>query len=671
MKNFRLITIIILAFATITLMGCMKSNDPAVGGACGTVVDSNGNALSGVTIMAGGSSAVSDYYGNWSFSSLKPQVLDFVASKENYQTQSKTYEVLSGIILENIHFVMPAAGEIYDIVISSVSSTKASISFQTKYEADTSIVYGCNALMDKTINSSSAHKYTHTFEITGLTPATTYTFQCKGVDKYKRTITSPIMKFTTTASARGEVPTGLKITKVTGNSAFNLTWNSDSTADFAGFNVYRANTETGVFTKINVGAVMQSAYQDMGVHVGEKYVYRVTRLSGSGDETSPSATVSMVMPGIINDNVVWNAQNSPYELSGDLTIAKSGSLIIAKNTTIRVARGEKWDVDSSVDKDLVAINVYGTLMIEGNETEPVSITSAENFPTNGDWDGIIFKDSADLSASSIKGLNVQFAKNGIRGEGGLPSITDSTFKNCSECGISCASATADVLVENVSIVSCKTGASINDSLETVNISNSRFSGCSYAIKAINNNFNHICENKIMANSITAIEVAGINPSSAVSRNTIGWCSGGTGIVCRGSDEIRRNTVQANICIEIKEEVESAFIRSNLLLADNSRNGIGVLYNGSETSSTKVSIQNNGVWNQTNATNKYGNTAGFTFSATGDLAFSSTSGPALQGGDPFTTGLTDSSFSYVPSAGSPLKGAGYDSYEDVGAENVPN
>ncbi len=670
MKNFRLITIFIFAITALSLIGCMHSSEPATGGACGTVVDSTGRALSGVTVSAGGQSTVTDFYGKWSLDSLSPQILNFVASKENYQTQTKSYEVLSGIILENITFALPSNTEIYDIVISDVTSTKATITFQTKYEATTRIAYGSNAQMEKTISSSSGHKFSHTFELTSLIPATTYVFQCLGTDRYNRKLSSEIMTFTTNVASRGEPPTGLKIAKVYGNSAFSLSWNADAQADLAGYNVYRSTSLTGVFEKINSGIVQLNSYVDSGVTVGQKYCYRVTRVAGSGDESSASEVVSMVMPGVVNTNLVWNSQGSPYELSGDLIITKDASLIISKGTEVRIAGNDKWDIEDEAETDLVGITVYGTLLVQGTQSEPVAMTSGENIPQSGDWDGIIFKDSADLTASSIKGLKVQFAKTGITGEKGLPQITESSFYNCSICGISCSESSTDVKISDCEIVSCVTGISVDNSSATINIADNTFQSCSYAIKAMENSLNAITGNKIKSNVVAAIEVNGINSASTVSRNTIGWGTGGIGIVCNGSDEIRRNTVQANICIQVKETA-NAFIRSNLLLADKERNSMGVLFVSSLINSANLKVQNNGVWNQTSPTLKYGNSFGDSITVSGDLNFNSTTGPALQGGDPFTKALTDSSFSYIPSSGSILKKAGFDSNEDMGAEDVPN
>ena len=647
----------------------MHSSDPAYGGACGICIDSSGKALSGVTVSAGGCSTVSDFYGKWSLDSLKPQILNFVASKENYQTQTKSYEVQSGIILENITFALPSNTEIYDIVISNVTSTKASISFHTKYEATTRIAYGSNAQLEKTINSSSAHKYTHTFELTSLMPATTYIFQCLGTDKFNRTIQSEIMTFTTGVASRGEPPTGLRIAKVTGNAAFSLSWNADAQADLAGYNVYRSTSMEGVFEKINNGIVQQPSYVDMGVTTGEKYCYRVTRVAGSGDESSVSETVSMVMPGVVNTNVVWNSQGSPYEISGDLIITQGSSLIISKGTEVRVAKSDKWDTDGTLDNS-VGIIVYGTLLVQGTESEPVAFTSAENIPQNGDWEGIVFKDSADLTASTIKGLKVQFAKVGITGENGLPVISESEFINCSQAGILCDLSTKDINIANCRVNYCNTGISVNNGSCTVNITDNTITGCFYGIRALNNVYNAIVGNKIKSNLAAAIEVNGINSASSVFRNTIGWGTGGIGILCTGMDEIRRNTIQANLCIQVKETAK-AVIRSNLMLADRDRNGMGLLFLSSLINSPNLIVQNNAVWNQNLVSKKYGNSYGDAVNVTGDLSFTSTSGPALQGGDPFTGSLTNMNFSYIPSSGSILKHAGFESNEDMGAEDVPN
>lgn len=669
MKNLRLITIFVLIISAVGLIGCMGSNDPATGGASGVVLDTNAKGLSGATVSVGGRSTVTDYFGKWSLSDLEPQIYEFTASKDNFQSQTKSYEIQSGMIAENITFQLPSDSEIYDIVVSEITSTKATITFKTKFEVDAKISFGSNSLMDKVQSSNSSHKFTHIFELTGLTPATTYIYQCLGTDKYNRQLSSERRTFTTSVSARGEPPTGLNISKVYGNSAFSLSWNTDASADFAGFNVYRSSSAEGVFSKVNVGLVKQPSYVDMGVKVGEKYYYRVTRVGGNGEETSPSAVVSMVMPGTITTNVVWNVQGSPYELTDDLNVAQGASLIISKGTEVRFSNINKSSSEET-GSGKAGISVLGTLLVQGTESEPVSMTSKEAAPKKGDWAGITFRNSADLKASMLKSLNIHFAATGVYGEDGLPEIKDCSFGNCSIAGISAKNTKKDIDISNSNFADCSIGVLIAGCGANVKVTDNTFMNCLYGIRAIDNKLNQITGNKIKANVITAIEVKGLNTASAVSRNTIGWGTGGTGILCNGSDEIRRNTVQANPCILVKEGAD-ARIRSNLMIADKDKAGVGLLYASNNTSSVNLSIQNNGVWNQSVPSMKYCNSAGKTVAANGDISFSGTSGPAFMGGDPFVAAFADMNFSYEPKPGSVLKNGGYDSEEDVGAEDVPN
>ena len=275
-----------------------------------------------------------------------------------------------------------------------------------------------------------------------------------------------------------------------------------------------------------------------------------------------------------------------------------------------------------------------------------------------------------MTASNIKGLKVQFAKVGLSGENGLPVISESEFINCSQAGILCNSSVKDINIANCLVSACNTGISINNGSCTVNITDNTITNCSYGITALNNTYNAIVGNKIKTNLATAIEVSGTNPASSVFRNTIGWGTGGVGIICKGMDEIRRNTIQANLCIQVMETAK-AVVRSNLMVADKDRNGMGLLFSSSLINSPNLIVQNNGVWNQTLAGKKYGNSFGDAVNVTGDLSFTSTSGPAFQGGDPFTGSITNMNFSYFPSSGSILKHAGFESNEDMGAEDVPN
>lgn len=671
MKKIRFIATILLIFTLTFHAGCMDSEKPSPGGLSGSVTDSAGKPLSAVRVATADASTFSDIYGKWSLESLVPQVTQVTASRDNYQTQALNIEVISGETTTGVNFSLPADTEIYNIQVSGITSGRAQINFYTKFQARAHVSYGANALMDKTSVTDSELIFAHQYSLEGLSAATTYRFKCVAIDKAGRTIESDIQTFNTPVTVRGEAPTGLKLAKTANSNAIELSWNSDAGSDFAGFLVYRATSAQGPFTKLGSGVVNQNAWTDIDVKSGVKYYYRVTRTSGSGDESSPSNVVSFLMPGMISENVVWTLQESPYQLTGDLTIAANASLIINKGVSVAVSRGDQWDADSAAD--LIDLVVQGTLMIQGTSASPVTMTSAAASPQPGDWNGITFENSSDLGASYIKGLQLAFAENGLIGVAGLPETRDSKFSSCRQAAIKATAARRDQLFSTLTIETCATGFDMQKNLVTVQILDSSIRRCITGVVCRDNTLVEVERNHISLAGACGIDLGNTAVASRTRFNIVGFGSNGTGIICRGNDEVRRNTVQAGIGIEIKETAR-AVIRSNLVLADAARNGIGILYTGTvaynpSTATNTQFIQNNGIWNVA-AGRKYLNSNGTALTGyASDLSFTDLAGPGLQGGDPFASTLNEN-FNYVPSSGSPLKGAGYD-YETVGAEDVPD
>jgi len=671
MKKIRLTLTILLIIILTFHAGCMNSDKPAPGGLSGLVTDSAGKPLSAVKVASTEASTVTDIYGKWALESLVPQVTQLTASRENYQPQTRNIEVISGEVVTDINFSLPADTEIYNILVSGITSSRARITFYSKFSARASIKYGSNALMDKSTSEDAELLYTHQYDLEGLSPATTYQFKCVATDKTGRTLESEIQTFNTPVTARGESPTGLLLSKATNSNMIVLQWNSDSGTDFAGFLIYRSTSALGPFSRLGSGVVKQNTWSDIDVKPGVKYYYRVTRTSGSGDESSPSNVASLLMPGVISENVVWNLQESPYQLTGDLTVAANASLIVNKGVSVSVAGADQWDADSGSDR--IDILVQGTLMVQGTALSPVTITSAAASPQPGDWNGITFDNSADLNASYIKGLSVSFAENGINGLAGLPETRDSGFYSCRQAAVKSTAARRDLLFSKLTVETCANGFDLQKNPVKVQILDCAIKRCITGIICLNNQLVEIERNKVILAGACGMELGNIAPASKTRYNIIGYGSSGTGIICRGNDEVRRNTVQAGIGFDIRESAK-AVIRSNLVLADAARNGVGIMYSGSipynpSTATNHFVNQNNALWNA-GAARKYVNADGSALTGfSSDLAFPDLAGPGLQGGDPFAS-LTNQNFNYKPSSGSPLKGAGYD-YETVGAEDVPD
>jgi hypothetical protein len=667
MNKIKYIAIIITIFALIAHVGCMTTKSPAPGGLSGIVTDIAGNYISAATVSTTEGRVTSDVYGRWSMQGLTPRIVELKAEHDKYEPQTLTVEVQEGRFVEDVTFALAAKGELSNVVIQKLSSTKVSVSFDTKYAAKGYVEYGTDGLFSYSTPVEPTSLYTHKFEITDLIPATTYRFRCVITDEFGRTVKSSVHNLTTSYTLRPDAPVNLVANRLADSSAVQLLWRENTDADFIGFNVYKAASSQGPFIKVNRLPLNQASFGDSGLEPGSKYYYKVTKLSGSGDESAFSDAVSIVVPGYLTKNTVWTAADSPYILSDSLTIAQGAGLVIDKGTTVRF--------ETKPDEAISELTVYGTLMIQGTNQEPVSILSNASSPTKRDWAGISFQHTADLTASVIKGLRLYNAVNGLVGVAGGPSVRDSGFFNCGEYAIKVANGSKDFIVRNVEIENTSVAIDVSGfTAGRLQILENKISNCFTGIISKNNFLSEIQANKIYRATNLGIEVENSTNASKVAQNTIGWGSSGVGIACHGKDEVRRNTVQSGVCIEAYETCGGIF-RSNLLLVDKDKNHLGFLYVASKaynanTAANRLTIEYNAVWSATQGAKKYANSfdgsalAGYS----NDFAFTDSAvGAALAGGNPFAM-PNDLTFSYVPISGSPMFGAGYD-YETIGAENV--
>ena len=83
-------------------------------------------------------------------------------------------------------------------------------------------------------------------------------------------------------------------TGVTPTYSVNLSWNA-STSSVAGYNLYRG-TSTGSYSKINPSLDASAAYTDNSVASGVTYYYAATAVNSSGEESSYSAPLKVVVP---------------------------------------------------------------------------------------------------------------------------------------------------------------------------------------------------------------------------------------------------------------------------------------------------------------------------------------------------------------------------------------
>ncbi len=249
---------------------------------------------------------------------------------------------------------------------------------------------------------------------------------------------------------------------------------------------------------------------------GANVIY-ATALSGS-DESAPSTAVSTAytngiartQSGTISVNTVWTPGNpaAPYVISANLTVAAGAELTLQPGTTLKMANG-------------VILATNGTLRIEGEPGNPVTITCNAATCTKGIWNGI-----DALSATSIVSVNyatIEWASTGIEINGGIGSVRNSTIRNFSTNGVWVQNVSASTVIANNLI------DNINDTVDCIEassgsptITGNTLQNCAIGVNVFRNSSPQISGNTVVSNNY-GIYVEGDlvqNPQPVVTGNQI-------------------------------------------------------------------------------------------------------------------------------------------------------
>jgi len=139
-----------------------------------------------------------------------------------------------------------------------------------------------------------------TYEDTGLSPDTTYTYTVKARDlspNQNETAPSTAESATTdpTDTTPPAAPTGLAATA--GDATVSLDWNDNGEGDLDGYNVYRSTTSGSGYSQINGSLLSSSDYTDNSVSNGTTYYYVVTAVDTSTNESGYSGEASATPQG--------------------------------------------------------------------------------------------------------------------------------------------------------------------------------------------------------------------------------------------------------------------------------------------------------------------------------------------------------------------------------------
>ena len=136
--------------------------------------------------------------------------------------------------------------------------------------------------------------------------------------------------------------TGLTATGSTSGVA--LSWAASTAADRAGYNVYRATSATGTFTKVIGALVTGTTYTDTAAPASATSYYQVTAVDTSGNESVRSGTANATRPATPRAAVRINA-GGPAVTTGGVGFAADGFFTGGKTfSNVRAIAGTTDDV---------------------------------------------------------------------------------------------------------------------------------------------------------------------------------------------------------------------------------------------------------------------------------------------------------------------------------------
>ena len=158
-----------------------------------------------------------------------------------------------------------------------------------------------------------------------------------------------------------------------------------------------------------------------------------TGLTALGLNLTPQSASAATTSGVMTGNETWSGT---VTLTGDVTVPNNVTLTILPGT--RVACWDKYDDQAgglNTSRIELIVN-QGVLNAVGTSNNPILFTSSPLHPPAlaGDWYGIRLKAGTN-GVSTLRYCTVEFGNEGLRVEGGQPTIDHCVFKTNSVNGL--------------------------------------------------------------------------------------------------------------------------------------------------------------------------------------------------------------------------------------------
>jgi parallel beta-helix repeat protein len=288
----------------------------------------------------------------------------------------------------------------------------------------------------------------------------------------------------------------------------------------------------------------------------------VTSFMGTTVEMAKAETP---VSGDITGNTTWTATNSPYYVTGLVTVHANVTLTIEPGTVVKFGQGA----------DISGINVNGTLVANGassaiyftdsrDGTTPDGMTIGGSTPSAGSWYGIqvLAGGSATMDHCEVRfgGNNGSYQANVAKHGSGSLSLTNSIIRNSDYYGVRIFETGGGHMVSGSTIIdsgnsgiqlsNIGSGAIIGDNTISNNpsygiylnngspeISGNTISASAYGIRS-HNASPSITSNSSTGNSIYGLYLTGVGNPSVITGNTLtGNTTGGIGMAAEASGAV--------------------------------------------------------------------------------------------------------------------------------------
>lgn len=535
------IPVILLFF--VIFMGCgMRASNS--GGIIGRVVDSEGRVIVNarvVSIFDENQISYSNLSGAFELAELPAGRHNVVINHPDFNLEQYFAEVSAGKVTDLGMIKLSSitlSDKISDVKSEYVASSSALIIWKTDKERVCSVVYG-TAYNNYTKSSREIRAAKdHELILIDLIPETLYHFRVQFEDENGNKFYSYDYSFLTGESDVPMKPSYAETRPINQMNQITLAWNAPILGkSVTGYNIYRRHklvkrAELSDWVKLNETPVDAKTFEftDLTVESGKFYRYGVTSINQFGVDSEKEITDMVFATGVLNEETVLTADDSPIELHADLIVAAGVNLLIEAGTEILI--GEKDSNSSGLDEERVEILVYGQITIDGIAGKPVVFAPLNGSGRRDHWAGIsVITDSqlvSRISHASLFGC-IGYALNIKAKEVSVNNLSVSY----SNGGVSLDGVRSVLDLDNCSFYEIASVAVNISDCYRVSLANSVIKDASVGVITLNTNANN---QTVVKNTDIYVSELGIKAlfGKGIIANTLVVCKDGTGILCENA-----------------------------------------------------------------------------------------------------------------------------------------